>query len=176
MFLSSSMEFWQDFKIMMFYGKALHCTLACLVSGGWRPDHGFMLLTRLGWVTESMTTHVKQLWDSWRVWTAPLVVSHFKVLPCIIVCLPFVCYVYSILFFFFFFFCNFLSAASILKSKCKYLPFPNNAFPVLLHLLLPWACCTPYLWWQDILNFTVYETFNLYSFIRSISFKKEARL
>ena len=140
-----------------------HCTVPWPASfkEEWRPDHGSMLLAGLGWVTESMTNHVKQLWDSGRVWTAPLVVRHFKALPCIIV-------VYHLFdmytpFYFILFFSNFLSAASILKSKCKYLPFPNNAFPVLLHFLLPWACCTPYLWWQDILSFTVYETINLYS-------------
>ena len=104
-----------------------HCIVPwpALFQEGWRPDHGFMLLTRLGWVTESMTNHVKQLWDSWRVWTAPLVVRHFKAFT---ICL--LCILHSIffLFFFVFFAISYLPPASSNPSAniCHFLimPFP----------------------------------------------------
>ena len=91
-----------------------HCSVPWPASfqEGWRPDHGSMLLAGLGWVIESRTNHVKQLWDSGRIWTVPpLVVRHFKELPCMIVvyhvyCL--LCILHSINFFFFFFFLQFL--------------------------------------------------------------------
>ena len=108
-----------------------HCTVPWPASfqEGWRPDHGFMLLTGLGWVTESMTNHVKQLWDSGKVWTAPLVVRHFKALPCIIVVYHlFAMYTPFYFFFFFFFFAiSYLPPAS--SNPSANLPFLIMPFP-----------------------------------------------
>ena len=71
-----------------------------------------------------MTNHVKQLWDSGRVWTAPLVVRHFKALPCIIV----VYHLFAMYtpFYFFFFAISYLLPASSNPSAniCHFLIMP----------------------------------------------------
>ena len=121
MFLSSSMQFWQDFDPSL-------------------------------WQT---------MWNSFEIVEefeqSPLEVRHFKELPCMIVvyhvyCLLCILILHSI-YIFTFFFLQFLICCQHPQIQVQYLPFPNNAFPVLLHL----ACCTSYLWWQETLNFTVYE-------------------